>query len=265
MLRFILLLILALPGDPHSLCAQAVIPDYAPVAEKRGMKYHMVYPEGGREALEREYSGEQLLILQELNRRDLAHLARADSMIAPDTWNRDPLDYSPLPAQYGWAKQYPKALVLFQPGQVFGGYENGTLVRWGAVSSGRKNKKTPSGLFHLNWKSEGRHSTVNRKWFLPWYFNFLSKRGLSLHQYSLPGYPASHSCVRLLEPDARWLFEWGEEWKLDDRGRPIPDTGTPFLVIGHYDYTAPPPWLSPQWASQGVVLPEKPPLGQSFR
>ena len=86
----------------------------------------------------------------------------------PERWNLDELAYSPLAHTYTWAEQYSKAVVIHQPLQVFGAYEKGKLIRWGPVSSGRKTAPTPSGLFHMNWKSKGRHSTVNPSWFMRW-------------------------------------------------------------------------------------------------
>ena len=116
----------------------------------------------------------------------------------------------------------------------------------------------PAGLFHLNWRSRGRHTTVDPDWYMPWYFNFENDRGLSFHQYTLPGRPASHACVRLLERDAKWLFDWGETWTLDDRGWNVLEPGTPVLIVGCYDFSSPPPWRSTGWLSSGIVLPGNP-------
>jgi hypothetical protein len=102
---------------------------------------------------------------------------------------------------------------------------------------------TLSGRFHLTWRSPGRHGTVNPEWFMAWYFNFENGRGLSFHAYALPGRPASHACVRPLDQDARWLFEWGEEWKLDERRSTVVEGGTPVDIRGRYDYGAAAPWL----------------------
>lgn len=237
-----------------------------PVPENVGeATYHIEELAGGLRVLREQYSPDQLLILQKLNRRDLRHLARLKRIIVPDEWRPDPLYYSPFPATYEWAAQYPKALIIHHPGQAFAGYEHGRLVRWGPVSSGRKSLPTPSGLFHLNWKTKGRRSTVDPDWYMPWYFNFEGRRGLSLHQYSLPGYPASHACERLLEPDAVWLFNWGEEWTTGPRGRGVQAPGTPLLIIGQYDFGSPPPWMSPEWAAKGIELPAKPVLERSDR
>ena len=74
-------------------------------------------------------------------------------------------------------------------------------------------------------RPRGHRSTVNPAWFLPWYFNFNNKTGHAFHQYELPGLPASHGCVRMLERDAQWLYRWGREWTLDERGWTVTETG----------------------------------------
>jgi len=81
-------------------------------------------------------------------------------------------------------------------------------------------------------------------------------RGLSFHQYALPGRPASHACIRLLERDARWLYGWGEEWELDARGRTVLRNGTPVLIVERFDFESQPPWRSPEDLLRGIVLPD---------
>ena len=179
----------------------------------------------------------------------------------PGEWNADIWAYSPLPLEYPWAAQDSKLLVVHQPQQVFGAYEWGRLVRWGPVSTGRRALQTPAGLFHLNWRSTDRHSTVDPDWFMPWYFNFQNERGLSLHQYALPGWPASHACIRMLERDARWLYDWGETWTLDERGWTVLDRGTPLLIVGCYDFHARPPWRDASLIDR-VDLPDRPTLAR---
>ena len=205
------------------------------------------------------FSDEQIAILEMLNRADALHLGRLDSLIVPQTWSPNALEYSPFPRNYRWNGGDPRLLIVSQPAQAFAGYESGTLIRWGPVSTGREALQTPSGLFHLTWRSRGRHSTVDPDWFMPWYFNFHNDRGLSFHEFALPGRPASHACVRLLERDARWLYDWGETWTLDERGWTVLDPGTPVLIIGCYDFASPPPWRSLDWLSKGITLPAAPP------
>jgi hypothetical protein len=197
----------------------------------------------------------QITVLEKLNRSDVAHLARLDRLVVPAVWDEDDLQYSPFPLQYPAAGHLAKLLVINQPAQAFAAYQDGHLVRWGPVSSGRQAYPTPSGLFHLNWRSRGRHSSVNPQWYMEWYFNFDSRRGLALHSYALPGYPASHACVRLLERDASWIYGWGDGWTRDRSGAVVMP-GTPLVIAGHYAFRAPPPWQSLEYLARGIELPD---------
>jgi hypothetical protein len=197
----------------------------------------------------------QIELLKKINRRDLQHLKRSKSLIVPDGWPADDRAYSQLPVFYQWAEPHPKAIVVYKPGQMFAAYEHGELVRWGPVSTGKKATPTPSGLFHLTWRSRGHRSSVNQAWFMPWYFNFEHRRGLAFHEHPLPGRPASHACIRLLRDDAKWLYGWGETWKLDERGWEILERGTPVLILGAYDFDASP---QPMWQAASVALPDDP-------
>ena len=97
------------------------------------------------------YTAPQISILEKLNRRDVEHLVRLKELIVPDEWLDDELTYSPLPREWSWAAQFPKALAVLMPSQVFGASAAGHLVRWGPVSTVRKETPTPAGLFNLNW------------------------------------------------------------------------------------------------------------------
>jgi hypothetical protein len=206
-------------------------------------------------ALREQYSDEQLALLEKLNRADRDHLMRLPQLVVPVAWNMDELAYSPLPARYARGVEWPTYLVVDLPGQVFGGYEFGTLVRWGPVSTRGRSGQTPSGLFALNWRSPGHASTINPDWFMRWYFNFGNRDGLAFHAYTLPGYPASHGCIRLLERDAKWLYEWGQPWTLNASGTLVLNPGTPVFIVGRYDFDHPPPWRSLAWLSRTVELP----------
>src|SRR6185436_13191993 len=97
------------------------------------------------------YSPERLALLEKLNRADAPHLDRLSILVIPFPWDRDELAYSPLPETYACCSGEAKFIVIHLPGQVFGAYEQGRLVRWGPVSSGRALSPTPEGLYHLNW------------------------------------------------------------------------------------------------------------------
>ena len=205
--------------------------------------------------LPKRYTAEQIGLLEKLNRRDREHLIRLEQVIVPDAW-LDELAYSPMPAEWKWAESQPKALVVDQPSQLFAAYEAGRLVRWGPVSSGRKETPTPSGTFHLTWRARSRRSTDNAQWLLNWYFNFINERGVSFHEFELPGVAASHACVRLLARDAQWIYNWGQEWTLSADKRTVATEGTPVVVLGAYDFSKPAPWLSLDWWKTKVELPE---------
>jgi len=222
----------------------------------RDRSYHLAPFQGGAQAVVQQLGPGLLPLLEKLNRADAAHLGRLGVLVVPDEPLADELLASPLPLAWGWAANLPKAIVVDQPAQVFGAYECGRLVRWGPVSSGRERRPTPAGLFHLNWRSPGRASTEDPTWYMTWYFNFDDRRGLALHQLELPGRPASHACVRLLERDARWIYGWGERRRLDPERRRVLAPGTTVLVRGAYGFGAPPPWRSLEWLAHGVDLPE---------
>ena len=209
--------------------------------------------------LRKQFSREQIAILEKLNRRDAERLVRTDppvpGLVVPQAWDDGHLAYSPLPLAWSAIADHPKYLVVHQPTQAFGAYEFGTLVRWGPVSTGRKETPTPAGAYSLTWRSRKRTSTDNDAWVLEWYFNFINARGISFHQFDLPGYAASHACVRLLQRDAQWIYEWGDQWKLSADKRAVDVPGTPVLVIGAFGHGDPPPWVFLPSLTKPVDLP----------
>lgn len=209
--------------------------------------------------LSSRFTADQISVLEKLNRRDREHLVRADppvpGLVIPAAWDFDPLAYSPFPLEWPAATEQAKAIVVHQPGQAFAAYEFGRLVRWGPVSTGRKETPTPAGSYHLTWRSRKRTSTDNDAWILEWYFNFINARGVSFHQFDLPGYAASHACVRLLQRDAQWLYDWGQQWKLSADRRAVDAPGTPVLIIGTFAHGKTPPWTSTDWLSRPLDLP----------
>ena len=204
------------------------------------------------------FKGDKIALLTKLNHADSAHLARLPRILVPDLWDADQLIYSPMPRSVPELSQEKKAIVVDLAAQVFGAYESGRLIRWGPVSSGDRRHRTPPGIYHLNWHARVHVSSENRTWILPWYFNFANGRGLALHQYSLPGQPASHGCVRMLDVDAKWLYQWGDGWTLGAGTNEIARLGTLVLLVGSYDFASPQPWLKPEWWARSVSLPVQP-------
>ena len=193
-----------------------------------------------------------------LNRIDLEHLRQGATLVVPES-AVTMAAVAPFPASLGDARSWPPRLLLVaRRVQAFAAYEAGQMVRWGAISTGREETPTPAGLFATNWRSKLRRSTDNPAWLLPWYFNFINASGVSFHQFDLPGYPASHACVRLLERDAMWVYNWAESWVLADQGRRVEVYGTPVLVFGDYDFAGPGPWtrLVDDPAATNITLEE---------
>lgn len=84
---------------------------------------------------------------------------------------------------------------------------NGTqLVAWSNVSSGRPGHDTPTGSFTVSEKDVDHHSNLYDNAPMP-YFMRLTDGGVGLHAGILPGYPASHGCVRLPMSMARELYQ----------------------------------------------------------
>lgn len=207
------------------------------------IQYHLERPH----ALGR-LNARQIGLLEKLNRVDRRDLGDLAEIVLPDRWDLPTNDYSPMPQFVRDVAAAPKAVIVDLPGQVFGAYENGRLIRWGPVNTGKRDSPTPPGLYHLNWKSPLRTSSVNSSWKMPYYFNFSTRMGLGIHEYHMPGGPASHGCVRMLTADAQWLFHWG-------RGQSGAAKGTPVLIVGQYRFGDPKPWLQPRWLAHGVQLP----------
>jgi hypothetical protein len=184
-------------------------------------------------------STERLTVLK-LNRVDLAH-ARRRNLVVPDSVMAE-LEYAPFPALARELTEVPKFIAVSRRVQAFGAYEYGRLVRWGPTSTGKASTPTDSGLFFTNWKSRTAISTDDPSWILDWYVNIIALKGVAFHQYDLPGRPASHGCVRLLEQDARWIYDWADQW-VPGRGSHVKVYGTPVLIFGDYAYGQPAPWL----------------------
>jgi hypothetical protein len=181
-------------------------------------------------------------IVTAINRTDKANLSKLDSIVIPNDFSGDVLFYLPFPLEVDYLKDVSKVLLFSYPTQTFGAYENGVLTYSGPTNMGRKKDKTPLGLFYTNWKAEQTTSTFDDEWELKWNFNIENKLGVGFHEYSLPGLPVSHSCLRLLQKDAKFLYEWADQWILDDKEE-LKVKGTPVVVFGNYAYDEPKPWL----------------------
>lgn len=211
---------------------------------RRNAFYKFYYPKRGNSysKLIRKFGQNGTDIILALNRIDRKNLKRRDTLIVPDTIVTDHRYYSPFPVKFEDAFEIPKLILVSQRVQAFAVYQLGNLILWGPTSTGKKEAPTPNGLFHTNWKSKETISTIDDEWILKWYFNLDNFEGVSLHQYEMPGYPASHSCVRFYEKDAEWIYNWADQWIVTADEESILAYGTPVIIFDEYDYDSPKPW-----------------------
>ena len=170
-------------------------------------------------------------------------LTNFDTLVIPSDAKQTIEQYFPFPFRVNFLKDINKIIFFSYPTQAFAAYEHGNLVLTGPTSMGRKADQTPTGLFYTNWKAEKTTSTFNDEWDLKWNFNIENKLGVGFHEYSMPGYPASHSCLRLKEADAQYLYNWADQWKIKGTDSIIAH-GTPVIVFGAYPFGSPRPWLA---------------------
>ncbi len=176
-----------------------------------------------------------------LNRINSEFLTQGSILTIPKD-NPDFTSLSPFPKELQMAKEIPKLLIISQRVQAFGVYESGLLIKWGPVSSGKEITPTASHLYFTNWKAEEAISTFDDEWIMKWNFNLDNFKGIGMHQYEMPGYPASHSCVRMFEEDAKWLYRWADQWIVSKDGQDVLANGTPVIIFGYYEYEKIAPW-----------------------
>ena len=208
--------------------------------EPKSISYHF---ENTKQWLSAHATDNKILrIAYAVNRTDAVNLKQMDSILIPSDLSGDIEFYLPFPLTVSYLKDIKKIIFFSYPTQTFAAYEKGQLIYAGPTNMGSEKHKTPEGLFFTNWKAEETTSTFDDEWELLWNFNVENKLGVGWHQYSLPGYPASHSCLRLQEKDAKYLYDWADEWELAD-SETVKVKGTPVIVFGSYDFTALKPWL----------------------
>jgi len=191
--------------------------------------------------LESKYGKDGFEAILKINRVDRRHVTSVATLMVPA--EKTPLlALAPFPAELDAVSHVGKMIVVSRQVQAFGAYESGKLVYWGPTSTGKSASPTPAGLYSTNWRAKETRSSINSSWRLPWYFNLDNIHGVAFHQYDLPGVPASHGCVRLLEQDAQWVFNWAEQWILAGERNSIAAYGTPVLIFGNYSYGAQAPW-----------------------
>jgi hypothetical protein len=99
----------------------------------------------------------------------------------------------------------PLVIVINLPDQALSAYRNGIRIAYSSISSGVKGRSTPTGVFTILEKEETHFSNKYHHAPMP-FMQRLTWEGVALHGGDLPGYPASHGCIRLPREFAKKLY-----------------------------------------------------------
>lgn len=125
----------------------------------------------------------------------------AASAALPAEAKRDRSERSQSAAQ----AKAPLTLVVSLEAQRLDVYRGSTLLKQAPVSTGRKGYATPTGIFSILQKRRWHRSNIYSRAPMP-FMQRLTWSGIALHAGPLPGYPASHGCIRLPSAFATDLF-----------------------------------------------------------
>jgi hypothetical protein len=109
------------------------------------------------------------------------------------------------------APKGPLQIVISIADQRVSLYDNGILIGRSSVSTGVRRHPTPLGVFSVIEKERWHRSNIYSGAPMP-YMQRITWSGIALHAGELPGYPASHGCIRLTNDFAIRL------WHLTKRG-----------------------------------------------
>jgi len=196
-----------------------------------------------------------------LNRKERRFVKVGDTVVVPKEYFDNMCAYSIFPQYYHGARDIPKLILVSNRWQCYAAYENGVQVRFAAANTGKEKTPTFPGRYALVWKQEVRKSSLDSTWIMPFTWNFHRFSGSAFHKFDMPGYAASHSCVRQFLDDAEWLYKWGQRGKLDSNNIYIHLTGTPVLILDVFDFTRPKtgPWFALKSNKDFLIdVPENP-------
>jgi L,D-transpeptidase catalytic domain len=148
------------------------------------------------------------------------------------------------PGEYWWNPQLspsgPVVVLVSIPQQTMHVYRNGILIGRSTVSTGSKGHSTPGGVFSILEKKQTHRSKKYDNAPMP-YMQRLTWTGIAMHSGALPGYPASHGCVRLPYDFSQLLFkatEKGGTVVVGDGKTPTPHLASnPGLLLAPKDFS----------------------------
>jgi L,D-transpeptidase catalytic domain len=148
------------------------------------------------------------------------------------------------PGEYWWhpeiSPQGPLMILISIPEQTMHVYRNGILIGRSSVSTGSKGHDTPGGVFSILEKQQTYRSKKYDNAPMP-NMQRLTWTGIAMHSGQLPGYAASHGCVRLPYDFSQLLFtttKSGGTVIIGDGKTPVPRLASnPGLMLAPTDFS----------------------------
>jgi lipoprotein-anchoring transpeptidase ErfK/SrfK len=113
------------------------------------------------------------------------------------------------PGQFVWEKhevyEGPLKIVAVLDIQRLYVFQNDKLIGFSTISAGKKGKETPTGYFNILQKNIDHKSNLYSNAPMP-FMQRLTWDGIAIHGGHIPGYPASHGCIRLPHAFAKALY-----------------------------------------------------------
>jgi hypothetical protein len=148
------------------------------------------------------------------------------------------------PGEYWWQPQLspsgPLMVLVSIPEQTVHVYRNGILIGRSTVSTGSKGHATPGGVFSILEKKQEHYSKKYDNAPMP-NMQRLTWTGIAMHSGNLPGYPASHGCIRMPFDFSQLLFREtskGGTVVVGDGKTPVPHLASnPGLLLAPKDFS----------------------------
>lgn len=170
------------------------------------------------------------------------------------------------PGEFWWhpeiSPQGPLMILVSIPEQTMHVYRNGILIGRSSISTGSKGHDTPGGVFSILEKQKTYRSKKYENAPMP-NMQRLTWTGIAMHSGQLPGYAASHGCVRLPYDFSQLLFTTtsrGGTVIIGDGKTPVPHLASnPGLMLAPKDFS--PAMLHPLGKNDYDWHPERSPEG----
>ncbi|EJN16012.1 hypothetical protein PMI42_00410 [Bradyrhizobium sp. YR681] len=109
--------------------------------------------------------------------------------------------------EVGTKPQGPLVIVVSIDRQKVTVYDTNGVFAESPVSTGMKGHSTPMGVFSIIQKHKFHHSNIYSGAPMP-YMQRITWSGVAMHAGVLPGYPASHGCIRMPMAFATKMWNW---------------------------------------------------------